>query len=136
MELTKERALELHREMWNCIADEIEVRECVQDIHKLKRKFAKEHFPKEKICNNCFCCEYADIACELCPVEWGNECISDYNYPCEAWDDEPDERNGLYGNCRILYDNKLLQGENLWEEQADLARQIANLPERKVEGEV
>ena len=55
MELTREEAIRYHREMWNWIADEIEVRECVQDIHKLKRKFAKEHFPEEEIWNNCFC---------------------------------------------------------------------------------
>ena len=54
----------------------------------------------------------------MCPIEWGSEvedlmCLDQY----KEYDNE-----GLYALCRDELD---------WREQAKLARQIANLPERE-----
>lgn len=117
MELTREEAISEHRKMWNWIADEIEKEKKYQDINCLK----EEYCDREGFCyltNNCFCCEYTNINCSLCPIEWGSEvedlmCLDQY----KEYDNE-----GLYALCRDELD---------WREQAKLARQIANLPERE-----
>ena len=64
--------------------------------------------------HNCFCCEYSNIdchGCEKCPLDWVKT-----KY-CS------DDETSLYG--AILCTKQ-------WQEQADLARLIANLPERKM----
>lgn len=118
MELTREEAISEHRKMWNWIADEIEKEKRYQYIEGLK----KEYCDREGyyIRNNCFCCEYTytKYICDYCPIEWKSEvedfmCIQKY---------EEDDDEGLYALCC---------NERDWEEQAKLARQIANLPERQ-----
>lgn len=59
--------------------------------------------------NHCFCCEYTDSidnACDSCILDWGTT-----------------------GDCALLY-GKVVYATS-WKEQVKLARQIANLPERK-----
>ena len=140
MELTREEAIRYHREMWNWIADQIEKRQKVQNIHFLKEEYITNKFDRfENIRWFCFLCEYTNLNCKKCPIEWGNKYVAyeSHDCPCETWGyEEMDYRNGLYGDCRIEYDNKYLRMENNWKHQAELARRIANLPERKVEGEV
>lgn len=116
MELTREEAISEHRKMWNWIADEIEKEKRDQYIEGLK----KEYCDREGyyIRSNCFCCEYTKYICDYCPIEWKSEvedsmCMQKY---------EEDDDEGLYALCCNELD---------WEEQAKLARQIANLPERQ-----
>lgn len=117
MELTREQAIAEHRKMWNWIADEIEKENHVFDIEELKDLYLGV-FKKMSICpiERCFLCEYSmeqlnktgnGVTCDHCPV------IKADGYGCLG---------GLhYEVCRSY----------TWQEQAKLARQIANLPERK-----
>lgn len=107
---TKQQAIEGHRKMWNWIADEIEKRKCECDISFLKHCYCYEN--KLTLITNCFCCEYnnGDKKCQNCPLDW-----IETPHCC-------DNDSSLYH--RVLWSES-------WKEQADLARQIANLPERK-----
>ena len=111
MKLTKQQAIEGHRKMWNWIADEIEKRNKVLEIIDLKVEYCTTN--NLLLQHNCFCCEYSiddDYGCEKCPVDWIN------TKHCS------DDETSLY--VAVLHTKQ-------WQEQADLARQIANLPERK-----
>lgn len=116
MKLTREEAILWHRKMWNWIADWVEEKREYQDINDLK----EEYCSRECYCvrHDCFCCEYASCNCDFCPIEWGNDlkdfmCLDQYN---------EEDNKGLYSLCC---------DEKDWEEQAELARKIANLPERQ-----
>ena len=112
MELTKERAIEEHRKMWNWIAEQYEnVSEVLIELHnidRLKNYYIKENHSEledYEIDYNCFCCEYDDQFdgdCLHCPLEWG----------------------GAYSSR----DDFVLCGK--------IARKIANLPERRETEEV
>lgn len=83
MELTKERALELHRQMWSDMQKVFgDKPSWIQRIN-YKREWIKDHCPElakdkndyvyeEIIRNNCFLCEYAGEEFEdcVCPIEW------------------------------------------------------------------
>lgn len=122
MKLTREKAIELHRNMWNWIADRIEKLKIVVNIYYYKKEYCdinKYYF----ILHKCFCCEYASrkcyvgYMCQMCPLDWESKT----NYMmCENAESENDYK-GLYALC--------CKAES-WQEQAALARQIANLPER------
>lgn len=109
MKLTKQQAIEGHRKMWNWIADEIEKRKCECDIPLFKQCYYCEN--KLTLISNCFCCEYnvGIKECLKCPLDW-----IETSHCC-------DNDNSLY--------YKLTRSES-WQEQVDLARKIANLPER------
>lgn len=119
--LTKKQAIELHRDMWNCIADEIERSKKVLDIFGLKRRYCKTA-GFGRVMFNCFLCEYAGHVaesyanmCSYCPLEWEskfNEFMCEHNI---------NAGDGLWLKCCDA---------ETWQEQAALARQIANLPER------
>ena len=117
MKLTREEAVSWHRKMWNWIADRIEEEKDYQDINNLKEEYCyREGF--YCVISDCFCCEYASFNCNFCPIEWGgglkySMCLDQYK--------EKDNK-GLYSLCC---------DEKDWKEQAKLARQIANLPERQ-----
>lgn len=130
MILTKEQAIIEHRKMWNWIADQYKNRTDLlnetEDVEGLKKYYIDTVFPNEWVECNCFCCEY-DVKfggiCDQCPVEWNSVCdinmclYKDYgkkNLYGELFDVNHD---GCF-NCDFSY-------------CADLARQIANLPERK-----
>lgn len=120
MKLTREQAITEHRMMWNWIADQIEEAKAVLSIWMLKRKYCDENGFSE-ITAHCFLCDYVDNLdqdhfgpCKTtCPIKWpGSETCGDDIYL---------DKEGLYDSCRMT---------NKWQEQAALARQIANLPER------
>ena len=113
MTFTKEQAITEHRKMWNWIADETE---------KRKRKIRKsEYFKEHHIAHltrpwgDCYCCEYALIACEqdvkcmYCPIDWGSveSCF-----------------DGVFASW--------LNEDRDYKIAAELARKIANLPENKI----
>lgn len=123
MRLTREEIIDGHRKMWNWIADKIEETKCVQDIIGLKDRYCGQNYLLLR--SNCFCCEYSlntenvyIKGCDKCLIDWGSN-----NGLCKCMDKyEEDDRLGLYVKCIE---------KNCWEEQAKLARKIANLPERE-----
>lgn len=112
MKLTKQQAIEGHRKMWNWIADEIERGKYVCIIRELKFFYCIAN--NLILRQNCFCCEYNSgyYDCSRCPLDW-----IETLHCC-------DNEDSLYNRVKDA---------DTWQEQADLARQIANLPERKDE---
>lgn len=111
--LTKEEAIKRHRMMWNWIAYETLKRE--EFVTKWE---AIKHFGwvKSKMRSRCWCCTYAhkDGTCDKCPIQWpGGICTNSIGVEglYEAW-----------SYARWCSDHK---------KAADLAYQIANLPERE-----
>lgn len=128
MKLTREQAIAEHRKMWNWIADET-----------LKRKekvtkcdYLEIFFPNQNINSLCFLCDYSanrkksenvsynkhyKICERFCPLKWGNDpkdtCVETYN----TLD------SGLFE--KWCYSRG-------YKKAADLARQIAELPEKEV----
>lgn len=89
MELTRERALELHRQMWTNMQMTLGDNPNSHEREKFKRKWCKEHFPTEIIDAHCFLCEYVDTHeddCAYCPIKWSdnhnddNCCGDDVSY--------------------------------------------------------
>ena len=78
MELTRERALELHRQMWADMQQELGDNPTILERERYKRTWCQEHFPDECIRDYCFLCEYAHnkyksdggFSCRYCPIEW------------------------------------------------------------------
>lgn len=109
--LTKREAVRKHMSMWNWIADYIEEKKEVRCIPELKEIYVKEH--NETPSFSCYCCEYVDQLdnddCKFCPVIWGSN-------------------SGCYGE-KSLY--RPCMSATTWQKQANLARLIANLPERE-----
>lgn len=112
MNLTREQAIAEHRKMWRWIAELIEkVKRCV-NIGDSKKEYLSMLKIKIYPIDMCFLCQYANEAdvcfpCRHCPVE------------------KPDGIGCLGG---LYY--KVCRAET-WQEQAALARQIAELPERE-----
>lgn len=74
MGLTREQALELHREMWTDMQNELG--DCPRSLDRTlyKSRWCKKRFPKEEVTANCFLCEYARHKvgdCRGCPINWG-----------------------------------------------------------------
>lgn len=115
MNLTREQAIAEHRKMWNWIAEQIEDKQSVIDIEICKGEYCAEH--GFTINCNCFLCEYTEennIACSECILKWGDNAEDECGMT-------HDEKPGIY--------RKAIYSE-YWQEQASLARKIANLPER------
>ena len=121
MQLTKERAITLHRRMWRRIGlKTLKEKRCVRKEEWFIR------FRLEWIHDYCYCCEYGEqfcdpfyfsnAKCNFCPIDWGGENCVDNKY-------EEDE-NGLFA----MWDNAA-DSDN-WQEAGKLALQIAELPER------
>lgn len=116
--MTFDETVAEHRKMWNWIADE---------TLRLKRVVNKsEYFFSIGLRRNdwpvckCFCCEYTSMCCDHCPLEWhgSDKTISQTCFI-----------GGEYSRWRLACE----VGD--WEKASDLARQIANLPEREIERE-
>ena len=112
MILTREEAIENHRKMWNWIADETEKRK--------KIVFKEEYFIEHNLNScflDCYCCHYTHInrspSCETCPVEWGGE-------------------TGICTDKDSPYFRFSLTHYYDYKSAAKYAREIANLPERKI----
>lgn len=129
MKLTKKEAIENHRKMWNWIAVMLKSgrykafkytehgNKYGATISYLKRAYLSMIGLKGKIFCDCFCCEYdlyqypkGNWNCSNCPLVWRNGHCEDGEY------------NEL---SRIPY-----TPENL-PKAVELARRIANLPERE-----
>lgn len=116
--LTKERAIELHRQLWNYIADESERKGQIITKEEAFIHFMWSPFVKA----GCWCCEY-DLQfgkwdCSHCPIKWpANRCVSSQS-PFRHWRMVRNTDAVLIGNHK----------ENL-KEAIKYAREIANLPE-------
>lgn len=125
--MLKEEAIRKHRAMWNYIAQQIENEKHTMNIGELKSKYV-EHSGDNAVemytHNNCYLCKYTDIKCYECPLIWSSEFKS---YQCEYGFRLPNGyiSEGLYAECYHLY----CTGD--WQLQAELARKIANLPEKE-----
>lgn len=77
MELTRERALELHRQMWTDMQRDLGDTPNGGQRVLYKMQWCDTHFPKEKIENSCFLCEYDKSStrdnCKSCPIRWPYE---------------------------------------------------------------
>ena len=99
MELTREKALELHRQMWTDMMEALGDNPPRTMRNSYKRIWIAEHFPElvdtydnyEIIRHNCFLCEYANAIYGLC------ECLIDWPCGrCEDGDKDEDERDWSY----------------------------------------
>lgn len=130
-----DRVIENHRKMWNWIADEYEYGATIP-IQKLKEEYLDMTY-NSGISGHCFLCDYAGPSghecnyafdCTKCPLDWGTPsnssvtegfCVDRMYY---------DDEEGLYGQLlELSYQNTLYRCKDA----AKLARQIANLPERR-----
>lgn len=124
IQLTKQKAIEEHRKMWNWIADELEKGACTGkcSVTILKDKYCDMNGMSPT--NECFCCAYDEQFrinhrnCEYCPIIWDSEY---QDYMCEDIDVDT---AGLWiqANC--------LSHRGEYTKAGLIARQIANLPER------
>ena len=129
MKLSREEAIENHRKMWKWIAEETLKREKIV----CKEEYLEEYFPDESIRSGCFCCEYGKQKtnseenieenimckwCKFCPLDWGSDCSTSQCMDKSFFNDN----SNLFA---------LFAKTSSWEEAAKLAKQIAELPERK-----
>ena len=75
--LTREQALELHRQMWTDMQRDLGDTPNGGQRVKYKIEWCDIHFPKERIENHCFLCEYNKSSelngCKGCPIRWPYE---------------------------------------------------------------
>lgn len=145
--LTREQAIEEHRKMWNWIADEIEKSEgskSLRGLFYIKRKYLHQFEGTDfyDIYYDCFLCEYCeytlypnnspskytDIKCDdgkLCPLKWKNGCCitSEYAYFHNLFDK-------LLELNEPLSITLIRKKEKITHKCVELARKIANLPEK------
>ena len=74
MKLTREDALNLHRQMWSDMQKKLGDNPSEGARVKFKQQWCKEHFPGECVATNCFLCEYVfnnlDCSCSACLIDW------------------------------------------------------------------
>ena len=79
--LTRERALELHRQMWSDMQRDLGNHPSRDERWSYKEDWIHSHFPNEHVCNLCFLCEYCvnqqfstssnfDYDKCVCPIKW------------------------------------------------------------------
>ena len=112
--MTRAQIIREHRKMWNWIADETLKKKRKVDKDEYFEKYKKKYRNQPR--NDCFLCEYNIVMqnsdCDSCLINWD----SAGNRNC---------MNTLYGEwVRINYD--------CYKYAAEVAREIANLPEKKV----
>ena len=85
MDLTREKALTLFREMWSDMRNELGDNPDYDQRIDFKEKWVKEKFPYKRVRHYCFLCEYVkrkDMdSCKRCPIDWGKDGI--YENACE-----------------------------------------------------
>ena len=129
--LSKQKAMEEHRKMWNWIADQY--RNGRNDsVVNLKQEYISCYTCYSAVNNLCFCCEYAkqrckesgDIynMCNYCPVEWKSD-VPIFQCIDKIIDDD---QCGLYGKMLYYSESSIPTEKRLL---AEIAEEIANLPE-------
>ena len=124
-ELTKQEAVENHRKMWNWITEETLERKSIVGRFDYFREMGIG-LGEDRPFLLSYCCEYDNQRklevgyriCAHCPLDWGSKVDS-----CMCMDKyEIDDNNGLL--------QKWIK-EKDYKKCAELAREIANLEERK-----
>ena len=84
LDITRENALKLHRQMWSDMQRDLGDCPSLNDRLKYKDQWCRKHFGNIFIVNDCFLCEYVegidpDADCEdSCPIKWvDGSCMSD-----------------------------------------------------------
>lgn len=137
MNISREEAIRKHREMWNWIAEQYENGDTVSAC-RLKQDFIKKYYPYDNPNSDCYCCAYTETVlepqcggslqnCKRCPLEWPS---NQKNLMC-VYKTRSLITDGLYG--RITYYTDPITA--VYKKAASIAREIANLPERKIEEE-
>lgn len=72
MSLSKEKALELHREMWSAMREKLGDYPSANERELFKEEWCDKHFPNKYILHCCFLCEYAMDGCKDCPIDWSS----------------------------------------------------------------
>lgn len=129
--MLKEEAIRKHRDMWNYIADEIENEQYAMNIAVLKAIYlvrVGDANDDLKHHANCYLCHYTNFKCDDCPLKWPSDSSV---AKCEFGfkNEHGMSTAGLYKQCYELGYSEY------WEKQAKIAREIANLPERKMSNE-
>lgn len=107
----RKKAIENHRKMWRWLAEHPD---------KGKLEYLMAHDPKAKLACHCYLCDYAEkregkrrvagLSCGSCPLDW---------------------RGKTCGRFDSLFDKWRKYSLASLKERGDIARQIAELPERK-----
>lgn len=92
MKLTREEALELHRQMWSDMQNSLGDSPSLAERINFKKWWCNKHFPSERIVSFCFLCEYTKqygkYCCDHCPIKWDDDYDDDncggigVNYEC------------------------------------------------------
>ena len=99
MKLTKEKALELHRQMWSDMQEALGDNPDRMARWTYKETWIEEHFPNERVYNDCFLCEYCanqqfskrddfDYDKCVCPIKWPRERCEEGGYG-DTWYNMP-----------------------------------------------
>ena len=97
MQLTREQALEYHRQMWTDMQKDLGDEPSATIRDDFKHAWCGNHFPNEQIANDCFLCEflskndphqfYWDCGAG-CLLKWGQD---DVGNPITCYDDDGDK---------------------------------------------
>lgn len=74
--LTREKALQKHREMWTAMQKELGDNPSFIARVRFKIKWCVEHGDIDIDCH-CYLCEYTEehgLECNECPIDWGDGC--------------------------------------------------------------
>lgn len=113
--MTRKEAIELHRKMWNRIANVCCTIEITYPGFPISRRNIKliiannTGIDSSELLNNCYLCTYANNCCSMCPLDWG----------------------GALTCCDNKSPYKEFCNSKSWGEAVDRAEVIAQLPERK-----
>lgn len=91
LNLTRENALALHRQMWTEMQEKLGDNPSADDREDFKYEWCRGHFPNNYVNNNCFLCEFVSHdhctkrTCIWCPIDWsGLSRDADKDYTCCA----------------------------------------------------
>lgn len=104
MNLTREKALELHRQMWSDMQEALGDNPSRIARCEYKENWIKKHFPNDSVYNDCFLCEYC------CEHQFPERYEFDYDF-CECpikWPSERCEDGGLNDRWGSMPISKLL----------------------------
>jgi len=80
--LTREKALQKHREMWTAMREALGDKPSLRARNMFKIEWCLQHEKDEIFCH-CYLCQYTHehgIGCGDCPIDWGNgdTCVGGY----------------------------------------------------------
>lgn len=70
--MTREEAIQKHREMWTAMSEEISNDSIFFDRAGFKHNYLTKN--KEKMRHNCYLCDFSGENCDRCPINWCDKC--------------------------------------------------------------